>query len=76
MSDLKGMLDKVAGPLIVAGIIALVGLAFRISIQMNGMKGEVEMLRDEIHRNRSVTCRFAERLDVVLGDCPHRRRDD
>lgn len=63
-------LDKLVGPLIVAGVISLVGIAWRISIQVEGMQNRVESLQGEVRQNRAVTCRFAKKLDVIIGDCP------
>jgi hypothetical protein len=63
-------LDKLIGPIVVAAVIALVGIAWRISIQVEGMQSQVSSLKAEIQHNRSVTCRFASKLDIILGDCP------
>jgi hypothetical protein len=63
-------IDKITGPLLVAAVIGAVGILWNISIQLQGMRGEVDSLKSEIQQNRSVTCRFAKRLDIILGDCP------
>lgn len=55
-------IDKLVGPLIVAGIIAIVGILWTISLQIRDMQGE-------ILANRSVTCTFAHRLDIVVAGC-------
>lgn len=63
-------LDKITGPLVVAGIIALVGIAWRISVQMETVQSQVGVLQEDVRRNRTVVCRFAQKLDITLGDCP------
>lgn len=65
---MKEFFDKVGGPLLVAGILTLITLLFRISMQ-------VQSLTEEIHRNRGVTCLFAEKLGVTLGEC-RRMKDE
>lgn len=67
-------LDNLLKPLTVAGIIALVTVAFRISIQMEGMRAEVTAVKvemqNEIRRNRSVTCLLASKQGILVADCP------
>jgi hypothetical protein len=63
-------LEKLTGPLIVAGIIALVGFAWKISLQVETINGEVNGVKAEVKQNRQVTCAFAKKVDVVIGDCP------
>jgi hypothetical protein len=58
--------DKLAGPLIVAGVIAIVGILWTISLQIRDMQGE-------ILANRSVTCTFAHKLEIVVAGCERRQ---
>lgn len=72
---MKEFFNSIVGPLVVAGIVALVVLAFRISLQMASIEGQFSILRDEVHRNRAVTCRFAKELNILVADCPVRSQD-
>jgi hypothetical protein len=58
-------IDKLVGPLIVAGIVAIVGILWTISMQMRDMQAEIVA-------NRSVTCTFARKLDIVVAGCQSR----
>lgn len=63
-------IDKISGPLIVAGVIALVAIAWNISMQMESFRGEMVAVKAEVKQNRAVTCAFAKKADVIIGDCP------
>jgi hypothetical protein len=58
-------IDKLVGPLIVAGVVAIVGILWTISLQIRDMQGE-------IMANRAVTCTFARKLEIVVAGCEHR----
>lgn len=54
--------SRIAETLVVTGIVAIVGMMLKLVL-------DVGELKSEIARNRSVTCTFAHKLDVVLGEC-------
>lgn len=62
-------LDKLVGPLAVAGIVAIVAILWKISLQMETAQGRVDSLKEEIHQNRSVTCTFARKLEIIVVGC-------
>jgi hypothetical protein len=55
-------IDKLVGPLIVAGVVAIVGILWTISLQIRDMQAEIKA-------NRSVTCTFARKLDIIVAGC-------
>lgn len=61
--------DAVIGPLIVAGIVGMISLLFRISLQMESFRGEVTSVKVEVRSNRALICRMAQKQDIIAENC-------
>lgn len=62
MPEGNSRFSRMAETLVVAGVIAITGMMLKLVVDVGDMKGEIA-------RNRAVTCTFAKKLDVVLGEC-------
>lgn len=62
--------EKVAGPLVVAGIIGVIGMLWRISVQMEGFQYQIDAARTQIEGNKHLMCKLAAKADVATETCP------
>lgn len=62
--------DKLAGPLVVAGIIGVIGMLWRISVQMEGFQYQIDAARLQIAGNKNLMCKLAAKADVATETCP------